>query len=83
MHVIVDQDDVVDPESAVHVAVPDPLNPSSQVTGSVLSVTPEFDPDWSLLATVRAPHEEAAIHHQHQICTHTDHTNHQHTQYTN
>ena len=63
VHVTADQAAVVVPASAVHVAMPDPLYPAPQFTTAVWPVVPEVDPVWSLLATLRAPHEEAVIHH--------------------
>ena len=43
-HVTRDQAAVVALESAVHVAVPDPLKPSSQATAAAWPVLPEMDP---------------------------------------
>ena len=54
--------DVILPDSAVHVAGPDPEYPSAQVTRTDCVVVPELAPScWSLFATVNEPHE-AGVH---------------------
>jgi hypothetical protein len=59
-HVGTLHDDVGEPLSAVHVAVPDPEYPSAQVTLTVSPVTPVAEPAASLFETVKAPHDAAA-----------------------
>jgi len=54
--------DVVKPELAVHVAVPDPEYPSSHFTATVCVVVPEAEPAfWSLNGTASAP-QDAGTH---------------------
>jgi len=60
-HTTVLHADVVTPELAVHVAVPDPEYPSSHFTATVCVVVPEAEPDlWSLNGTVSAPQDAGA-----------------------
>jgi hypothetical protein len=57
-HVTVVHADVIALASAVHVAVPEPLYPASQLTTMLCVVVPVRDPSfWSLYCTVNAPHE--------------------------
>jgi hypothetical protein len=54
--------DVILPDSAAHVAGPDPEYPSAQVTATDCVVVPVLEPScWSLFATVNEPHD-AGVH---------------------